>query len=98
MAPLRALVDDACRAVGREPGEVERTVAVLVRLPGGAGRLQGDPAQGRLPPVSGQPEPLAEALRAYAREGIAHVQLVLDPITIESIRLVAPALAILARA
>ena len=98
VAPLRALVDDACRAVGREPGEVERTVAVLVRLPGGAGRLQGDPAQGRLPPVAGQPEPLAEALLGYAREGIAHVQLVLDPITVESIRLVAPALAILARA
>jgi probable F420-dependent oxidoreductase len=98
VAPLRALVDDACREVGREPGEVERTVAVLVRLPGGAGRLQGDPAQGLLPPVSGEPEPLAEALRAYAREGIAHVQLVLDPITVESIRLVAPALAILARA
>jgi probable F420-dependent oxidoreductase len=98
VAPLRTLVDDACREVGREPGEVERTVAVLVRLPGGAGRLQGDPAQGRLPPVSGEPEALAEALRAYAREGVAHVQLVLDPITIGSIRAVAPALAILARA
>ena len=98
VAPLRALVDDACREVGREPGEVERTVAVLVRLSGGVGRLQGDPAQGRLPPVSGEPEPLAEALRAYAREGVAHVQLVLDPITIESIQAVAPALAILARA
>jgi probable F420-dependent oxidoreductase len=95
VAPLRALVDDACREVGREPGDVERTVAVLVRTPGGAGRLQGDPAQGRLPPVSGEPEPLGEALRAYAGEGISHVQLVLDPITLESIRAVAPALAIL---
>ena len=95
VAPLRALVDDACREVGREPGDVERTAAVLVRTPGGAGRLQGDPAQGRLPPVPGEPEPLAEALRAYAGEGISHVQLVLDPITLESIRAVAPALAIL---
>jgi probable F420-dependent oxidoreductase len=95
VAPLRKLVDDACREVGREPGDVERTAAVLVRLPGGAGRLQGDPAQGRLPPVRGEPGPLAEALRAYASEGISHVQLVLDPITLESIRAVAPALAIL---
>jgi len=95
VAPLRALVDDACREVGREPGDVERTAAVLVRLPGGAGRLQGDPAQGRLPPVLGEPEPLADALRAYASEGISHLQLVLDPITLESIRAVAPALAIL---
>ena len=93
VAPLRALVDDACREVGREPGDVERTAAVLVRLPGGAGRLQGDPAQGLLPPVRGEPEPLAEALRAYAGEGIGHVQLVLDPITLESIRAVAPVLA-----
>jgi alkanesulfonate monooxygenase SsuD/methylene tetrahydromethanopterin reductase-like flavin-dependent oxidoreductase (luciferase family) len=95
VAPLRALVDDACREVGREPGDIERTAAVLVRLPGGAGRLQGDPAQGRLPPVRGEPESLAEALRAYAGEGISHVQLVLDPITLESIHAVAPVLAIL---
>jgi hypothetical protein len=95
VAPLRALVDGACRDVGREPRDVERTAAVLVRLSGGAGRLQGDPAQGRLPPVRGEPEPLAEALRAYAGEGISHVQLVLDPITLESIRAVAPALAML---
>jgi alkanesulfonate monooxygenase SsuD/methylene tetrahydromethanopterin reductase-like flavin-dependent oxidoreductase (luciferase family) len=92
---LRALVDDACREMGREPGDVERTAAVLVRLPGGAGRLQGDPAQGRLLPVPGEPEPLAEALRGYAGEGISHVQLVLDPITLTSIRAVAPALTIL---
>jgi len=95
VAPLRSLVNDACREVGREPGDIERTVAVLVRAPGGAGRLQGDPAQGRLPPVSGEPEQLAKALHAYAGEGISHVQLVLDPITLESIRAVAPALAIL---
>jgi probable F420-dependent oxidoreductase len=40
--PLRAKVDEACRAVGRDPAEIERTVAVLVRLPGGTGRQDGD--------------------------------------------------------
>jgi alkanesulfonate monooxygenase SsuD/methylene tetrahydromethanopterin reductase-like flavin-dependent oxidoreductase (luciferase family) len=89
---VRALVDEACRDVGRDPVEVERTVAVLVRLPGGSGRLQGETAQGRIPPVPGDPVVLAEALRDYAREGIAHVQLVLDPITLDSIRELAPAL------
>ena len=44
--PIRTLVDEACVEVGRDPAEVERTVAVLVRLAGGAGRLQGDSAQG----------------------------------------------------
>ena len=81
VAPLRDQVDEACREVGRDPAEVERTVAVLVRLPGGAGRLQGDPRQGPMPPVSSEPAELAETLRAFAAEGIAHVQLVLDPIT-----------------
>ena len=60
---LRAQVDEACRAVGRDPAEVERTVAVLVRLPGGAGRAQGDPAA-VAPPVEGPPEVIAESLRA----------------------------------
>ena len=90
VAPVRAVVDEACREVGRDPSEVERTVAVLVRLPGGSGRLQGNTAQGRISPVSGQPAKLAETLRSFAREGIAHVQLVLDPITLDAIRAVAP--------
>ena len=41
VARLRDVVDDACRDVGRDPAEVERTVAVLVRLPGGAGTPPG---------------------------------------------------------
>ena len=35
---VRALVDAACREVGRDPDDIERTVAVLVRMPGGSGR------------------------------------------------------------
>jgi hypothetical protein len=34
-------------------------------------------------------------LRAYARHGIGHLQLVLDPITAESIESLAPVLALL---
>jgi alkanesulfonate monooxygenase SsuD/methylene tetrahydromethanopterin reductase-like flavin-dependent oxidoreductase (luciferase family) len=90
---VRAVVDQACRDVGRDPAEVERTVAVLVRLPGGTGRLQGDSTQAAIAPVDGDPSVLAETLRGFAREGIAHVQLVLDPITLDAIRAVAPALA-----
>lgn len=83
---LRERVDEACREVGRDPAEIERTVAVLVRLPGGAGRTQGDYARTAVPPVEGSPSEMAELLRGFAREGIGHVQLVLDPITVESIR------------
>jgi alkanesulfonate monooxygenase SsuD/methylene tetrahydromethanopterin reductase-like flavin-dependent oxidoreductase (luciferase family) len=94
---LRGLVDDACRDVGRDPAAVERTVAVLVQLPGGGGRLQGSTSQGAIRPLPGDAVALADELRAFAREGIAHVQLVVDPITVDSIRALAPALAELDR-
>ncbi len=90
--PLRDLVDDACREVGRDPGEVERTVAVQVRLPGGQGRVQGSYTTEAPPPLEGQPQDVAEVLRGYAREGIGHVQLVMDPITRGSIEAFAPVL------
>ena len=90
---LRALVDDACRDVGRDPADVERTVAVLVRFPGGAGRIQGEYAKREQTPLEGSPEEMAEILRAYAAEGIGHVQLVMDPIDRGSIEAFAPVLA-----
>jgi hypothetical protein len=43
--------------------------------------------------LEGTPEEMADALRGYAREGIGHVQLVLDPITRGSIEAFAPVLA-----
>ena len=96
--PVRDLVDAACREVGRDPAEVERTVAVLVGMPGGSGRLQGDVTEAsRIPAQSGDPEALADTLRAFARAGIDHVQLVVDPITLGSITSLAPVLAALAR-
>jgi probable F420-dependent oxidoreductase len=98
VASLRERVDGACREVGREPAEVERTLAVLVRLPGGTGRLQGADGQDQATAVSGEPAELAASLRAFAREGIKHVQLVLDPIDLDSIRRVAIALDDLDRA
>jgi alkanesulfonate monooxygenase SsuD/methylene tetrahydromethanopterin reductase-like flavin-dependent oxidoreductase (luciferase family) len=92
VAPLRDLVDAACREVGRDPAEVERTVAVQVRLPGGQGRIQGSYASAAPPPLEGDPDHMAEVLRAYVREGIGHVQLVMDPIDRASIEAFAPVL------
>jgi alkanesulfonate monooxygenase SsuD/methylene tetrahydromethanopterin reductase-like flavin-dependent oxidoreductase (luciferase family) len=83
--PLRELVDGICREVRRDPAAVERTVAVLVRLPGGGGRIQGGYTPTETAPLVGPPDVLAEGLRAYAREGIGAVQLVVDPITVGSI-------------
>jgi alkanesulfonate monooxygenase SsuD/methylene tetrahydromethanopterin reductase-like flavin-dependent oxidoreductase (luciferase family) len=94
--PLREQVDQACRTVGRDPAEVERTVAVLVQLPGGVGRALGD-ISAVAPPVMGPPEVIAQALRGFAREGIGHVQLVIDPITTTSLEALAPVLDLLDR-
>jgi alkanesulfonate monooxygenase SsuD/methylene tetrahydromethanopterin reductase-like flavin-dependent oxidoreductase (luciferase family) len=94
---LRERVDAACRDLGRNPADVERTVAVLVELPGGSGRIQGGYSKEAPEPMTGSPAEMAEVLRGYAREGIGHVQLVLDPITVESIRALEPVLAELDR-
>jgi probable F420-dependent oxidoreductase len=98
VASLRAAVDAAAVGAGRDPAAIERTVAVLVRLPGGTGRVMGDtdPKQA-VAPLEGPPEVMAEALRAYAREGIGHVQLVVDPITEASVAALAPVLEALDR-
>jgi alkanesulfonate monooxygenase SsuD/methylene tetrahydromethanopterin reductase-like flavin-dependent oxidoreductase (luciferase family) len=90
-AALRAKVDAACTAAGRKPSAVERTVAVLVRLPGATGRREADLTE-EARPLEGSTDEIAEALRAYAREGIGQVQLVIDPITEASIEALAPVL------
>jgi len=96
--PLRDLVDGICREVGRDPAAIERTVAVQVRLSGGRGRRQGDNGRPPVVPLSGSPEVMADELRAYARQGIGEVQLVLDPITLASLEEFAPVLELLDRA
>ncbi len=95
IAPLRDRVDDACRDVGRDPADIERTVAVLVQFPDGTGRIQGSYADAPPPPLEGSPEEMAERLRGYADEGIGHVQLVIDPITRGAIEAFAPVLRLL---
>ena len=97
IAPLRAAVDAAARAAGRDPAAIERTVAILVQLSGGRGRVQGDFAKAPDPPLTGDPAAIASALRAFAAEGIGHVQLVLDPITLEALDELAPVLDLLDR-
>lgn len=93
--PVHDAVDAACRAAGRDPGEVERTVALFVAFPGALGRSLGDSAQPEVAPIPSDPASVAAMLRAFAAEGVGHVQLVLDPITAQTIAALAPALALL---
>jgi alkanesulfonate monooxygenase SsuD/methylene tetrahydromethanopterin reductase-like flavin-dependent oxidoreductase (luciferase family) len=84
IAALREKVDAACVAEGRNPATLERTVAVLVQLEDGDVARRGGPEE-KAPPVRGSAEDVAASLRSFAAEGISHVQLVVDPITVESI-------------
>jgi alkanesulfonate monooxygenase SsuD/methylene tetrahydromethanopterin reductase-like flavin-dependent oxidoreductase (luciferase family) len=91
---LRATIDAACRDAGRDPASVERTVALIVALPGALGR-GSSVSEEAFEPIPGDPQTLAAALRAFAEAGVAHVQLVLDPITLDSIAALEPVLAAL---
>jgi alkanesulfonate monooxygenase SsuD/methylene tetrahydromethanopterin reductase-like flavin-dependent oxidoreductase (luciferase family) len=71
------------------------TAAVLVTLPGGSGRLMGEDYDATVRTVG--LDDLAAHVRAMAAAGASHLQLVLDPITAESMDLVGEVLADLDR-
>ena len=82
---MLATVDSICTEVGRDPRDVSRTVAIMVQAPGGRGRIYGDTEHEGSAAITGSPDEIAENLRAFALPGLDHVQLVVDPITVESI-------------
>lgn len=75
---LTATVDEACRRVGRDPGSLVKTAAVYVQLPRGEGREAGSDERPETEPIPAASFP--QALEGFAREGIDHLQVVLDPI------------------
>ena len=78
--PLRTVVDAACSASGRDPATLERSVTIQIDYPGG--QLSRD-ASSR--PLTGTPDEIAEALYGFAREGIDHLQVLLNPNTPKTI-------------
>lgn len=94
-AQVRERVEEAAVEAGRAPGEVAATAAVLVELPGGSGRLMGETYHADVPPVRGSAAEIAGRLAELATAGATHLQLVVDPITQESIERLAEALQIL---
>lgn len=89
-------VDLLIEAAGRPITDVDATAAVLVQLEGGAGRQMGDYDDfNTVQPLRGSPTELADQLREFEVGGAAHVQLVVDPITRDSIEGLADVLAAL---
>jgi alkanesulfonate monooxygenase SsuD/methylene tetrahydromethanopterin reductase-like flavin-dependent oxidoreductase (luciferase family) len=87
----REAVDAAMTRAGRDPATVERTVSLLVDLPTSTGR----PTEEKQAMRPREPEELAEHLFNYANAGISHVQLMLDPNTMDGIEWAAEALELL---
>jgi probable F420-dependent oxidoreductase len=86
-AEVKAEVD----AVMPEGRHVEATAAVLVTLPGGAGRLMGEVYDTTVTTVT--PDDLGDHVRGLADAGATHLQLVLDPVTAEAVDTIGAALA-----
>jgi alkanesulfonate monooxygenase SsuD/methylene tetrahydromethanopterin reductase-like flavin-dependent oxidoreductase (luciferase family) len=100
IAPLRAAVDTVCIQAGRDPHTLERTAAVLVEFPGAVPYPEGYPgwAAGEGgQPVSGPPEEIAEIFRAYAHEGISHLQVWVNPWSVSGLEALAAVLKVLDR-
>jgi alkanesulfonate monooxygenase SsuD/methylene tetrahydromethanopterin reductase-like flavin-dependent oxidoreductase (luciferase family) len=95
-AELNARIDAAAQGAGRAPSDVGRSACVLVTVdPETAERVLRPRAE--VTPLAGDAETLAAHLRGLADAGADEAILVLDPITEDSIRAVAPALALLDR-
>src|SRR3954454_6379130 len=90
-AEVKADVD----ALTPEGRDVAATAAVLVTLPGGSGRVMGETYDAPVGTVG--PDELGAAGRGLPAAGATHLQLVLDPITAESIDVVAEVLSDLDR-
>ncbi len=78
-------LDTALTAAGRDPADVVRSAALFVELPGSGERTQ----KKRITPISGDTSEITDRLLEFSGL-IDHIQLVVDPITIESIETLAP--------
>ena len=90
LGPLVDRVDGALRTAGRDPGEVVKSVALMIQLPGGEGRLMG--ADVEASPITGSAAEIADQILRFSPL-IDHVQLVVDPISMDSIEALEPVVA-----
>ena len=84
--PLLEKVDAACEAVGRDPGSLARSAAVIVEVG------PHEPSAMTGPPLTGSPAEIAAGLRAHVDAGLSHVQVWLEPNTLKGIEAFAPVL------
>jgi len=88
--PMLTAIDDACRAAGRDPATLTRSVEVLVRTSAARDDVPHDPRE-----IAGDPATIAAGLRAYGDLGVDHLQLQLRPNSLAGVEAIAPALEVL---
>jgi alkanesulfonate monooxygenase SsuD/methylene tetrahydromethanopterin reductase-like flavin-dependent oxidoreductase (luciferase family) len=91
--PLRKAVDQACEAIGRDPATLVRTIGIAIDQ-----RPAAEIGKGMAPgavPITGSPEEIAEHLRRFAEDGIAHVQITPMVQGVAGIEALAPVLELL---
>jgi probable F420-dependent oxidoreductase len=93
-AELNRTVDEAARAVDRDPSQIERSACALVVLDRAAGER---PIPDGIAPVEGAADDIAAHLRALAEAGADEAILVVSPINERSIRVLGETLAALDR-
>ncbi|HJS71492.1 MAG TPA: LLM class flavin-dependent oxidoreductase [Acidimicrobiia bacterium] len=85
LTPLNEIVDQACRDVGRDPSDIERTAAIYVQLARGTGRRAGSEEKQAGQPITGAHETVASEIAAFEGAGLSHIQVVLDPIDAKAV-------------
>jgi alkanesulfonate monooxygenase SsuD/methylene tetrahydromethanopterin reductase-like flavin-dependent oxidoreductase (luciferase family) len=80
-ARLRRDLDAACRAVGRDPASLQRSVGVSVRFTG----RSDEPGPTGEPALTGDDDEIAAGIRAYADDGTGHLIAALEPKTPEAV-------------
>ena len=94
--PLTAALDEACRAAGRDPATIGRTIGIMVdqRPPSERPEL---PGSSKAEFLTGSPEEIADALRRFAAHGIDHIQVATAIQGVAGIEAFAPVLDLLDR-
>ena len=77
-----AVLDEACRAAGRDPAALVRSVGINIRLPGATGPGPVRRPPGQLPTTTEDPE---RTLRGFAEAGFAHGIVWLEPMNESSL-------------
>ena len=89
-AALQTEVDAVCRAVGRDPSTLGRTVSVLVDMDAASGA--GTSGHWGTPPLTGTAEEMAATLRAFGEAGAEQVILWIEPTNLDGLERFAPVL------